>query len=111
MPATIENEQPVSPPRDGHLPNTTRLNGSCLCAISKLGSYMSCRSCPISRSNGCICLLRMECRSELAAIPLTDDETIVLRKTRSSANSSMRDGHVCSGAQMKNLRRPLYFRN
>jgi hypothetical protein len=53
----------------------------------------------------------MECRSELAAIPMTDDETIVLRKTRSSANSSMRDGHVCSVAQMKNLRRPLYFRN
>jgi hypothetical protein len=53
---------------------------------------MGCRSWPISRSNGCICSLRIECRSELAAIPMSDDETIVLRKThrtdgrRSSCN-------------------------
>jgi hypothetical protein len=94
MPATIENgradsrvacfrqftfmAQPLSRPR-GELPHrraavhsTTRLNGSCLCAISQLGSYMSCRSWPISRSNGCICSVCIECRSELAAIPMTD---------------------------------------
>jgi len=69
--------QPTSKPR-GALPHrrpaihyTTRLNGSCLCAISQLGSYMSCRSWPISRSNGSICSVRIECRSELAAIPMT----------------------------------------
>jgi hypothetical protein len=94
MPATIENgradsrvacfrqftfmAQPLSRPR-GELPHrraavhlTTRLNGSCLCAISQLGSYMSCRSWSISRSNGCICSVCIECRSELAAIPMTD---------------------------------------
>jgi hypothetical protein len=52
-------------PTGGHPLNTTRLNGSCLCAISQLGSYKSCRSWPISRSNGCICSVRIECRSEL----------------------------------------------
>jgi hypothetical protein len=43
-----------SPPRGDHPLNTTRLNGSCLCAISQLGSYISYRSWPISRSKGCI---------------------------------------------------------
>jgi hypothetical protein len=49
----------------------------------------------------------MERRRELAAIPMPDDETIVLRKTRLSANSSVRDRHVCSGAHMKSAIVPL----
>jgi hypothetical protein len=51
----------------------------------------------------------MKSRSELAATQMPDDEAIVLRKTRLSANSSVRDSHVkCATG---NLRRPLSFRN
>src|SRR5712691_4646854 len=41
-----ENERPAAelhPPRGDRPFNTTRQNGSCLCAISHLGSYMSCQ--------------------------------------------------------------------
>jgi hypothetical protein len=39
----VERSWP-SPPRGDHQLNTTRPNGFCLCAISQLGSKMSCRS-------------------------------------------------------------------
>jgi hypothetical protein len=34
----------AKPTEGGYSLNTTRLSGSCLCAISQLGSYMSCKS-------------------------------------------------------------------
>ena len=77
--ASYDRKRTARKPTEGSRPlNTTRLNGSCLCAISQLGLYMSRRSWPIARSNGRICSLRIECRSNWPK----SRQNIVLRKTR-----------------------------